>query len=80
MSGRYYLSLMYNRLRTSDTLHKKTGSPGYGWTLGPNCAFKILTKLERNDLYPLATDPRHECDTACCQLATKPPRGPVPMP
>jgi hypothetical protein len=41
MSGRYYLSLMYNRLRTSDTLHKKTSSPGCGWTLGPNCASKF---------------------------------------
>ena len=37
-SGRYCRSLMYDRLRTSDPLHKKTGSPGCGWTLGPNCA------------------------------------------
>ena len=41
MSGGYYLSLMYNRLRTSDSLHKKTASPGSGWTLGPDCASKF---------------------------------------
>jgi hypothetical protein len=41
MSGRDYLSLMYDRLRTSDALHKKTGSPGGGWTLGPNRASKF---------------------------------------
>jgi hypothetical protein len=41
MSGTYYRSLMYNRLRTSDPLHKKTGSPGCSWTLGPNCASKF---------------------------------------
>src|SRR5215212_11418860 len=41
-SGRNYPSLMYNRLRTSDPLHKKTGSPGGGWSLGgPNCASKF---------------------------------------
>src|SRR5829696_3150714 len=39
--GGYYRSLMYNRLRTSDTLHKKTSSPGCGWTLGTNCASKF---------------------------------------
>jgi hypothetical protein len=32
---------MYDRLRASDTLHKKTGLPGCGWTLGPNCASKF---------------------------------------
>jgi len=32
---------MYDRLRASDTLHKKIGSPGCGWTLGPNCASKF---------------------------------------
>jgi hypothetical protein len=32
---------MYDRLRTSDPLHKKTSSPGCGWTLGPNCASKF---------------------------------------
>jgi len=41
MSGGHYLSLMYDRLRTTDTLHKKTASPGCGWTLGPNCASKF---------------------------------------
>src|SRR5215218_4388084 len=41
MSGGHYLSLMYDRLRTTDTLHKKTSSPGCGWTLGPNCASKF---------------------------------------
>jgi hypothetical protein len=40
-SGGYYRSLMYDKLRTSDALHKKTGSPGSGWTLGPNCASKF---------------------------------------
>src|SRR5215217_2990346 len=37
-SSGYYRSLMYERLCTSDTLHKKTASPGCGWTLGANCA------------------------------------------
>jgi hypothetical protein len=41
MSGGYYRSLMYDRLRTSDTLHKKTGSPGCGGPLGPNSASKF---------------------------------------
>src|SRR5215211_8845141 len=40
-SGGYYLSLMYDKLRTSDALHKKTASLGRGWTLGPNCTSKF---------------------------------------
>src|SRR5215208_6157428 len=40
-SGRYYLILMYDRLGASDTLHKKTASPGCGRTLGPNYASKF---------------------------------------
>jgi hypothetical protein len=78
-SGRYYLCLMYVRLRTSDPLHKKTGSPGCGWTLGPICASKFSRSphvTTRN-----CSQQIHATGVAkVSPIGNKPPHSPTPMP
>jgi hypothetical protein len=79
-SGRHCLSLMYDRLRTSDPLHKKTGSPGYGWTLGgPNCA----SKFSRSPHVTSRNCSQQIHATAVAKvlpIGNTPPHSPTPMP
>jgi hypothetical protein len=83
MSGRYYLSLMYNRLRTSDTLDKKTRRrPARLGAAGPSDLTALQNSREVHTLRLAIARNRSTPRVWLkrCQLATNPPYSPVPMP